>query len=565
MLKIFLKHYPHCRLNIAILIGLISLAAFYSNFIFPVKATYMATPKPMEFFFHYIDSPVTVAGLQTKYIMNTTRNFRFITQEEAHANSIHKPIGLPKVVIDFYLYPNFAGPVVFNGTWQVFIWLNGSAYTPTTFGLNFREISVGGVELWNSGLLNPTVTSSIGSYIDVPVNNYNLSVPLVHAFAPDTTLLVELEVNAGASVETRIWFDSELYPSKAILPAKDYARPVSIKTYSVDDSETSLFHYNWTDSWRKVIVRANVTDPFGGYDIYAVNITILDPVGQPVLEETEMSRISNGQWRVNYLHVFEANWSYPTTAELGNYTVIVTVVDNNGYYNHLDSGSFEPFIEEETYTFSIGIIIYYDPTFLVTDDVDDPLPNAQVYITWRNGTTDALPRYTSSDGLIDLTRVSAGNYGFTILWKDVVVSQTSVHVDSDGPYTIKTHVYQLNVQVYGNNRVPIHGAYVIVSTQSGISLGLETTDETGKAMFKLPSGTYTVSAYYTSSYWLTVVRASASEQVTVAASTSKDIILSSFPPVIWSTTLFWLLLMGILIAVVAVVLLFFVRRRGPRL
>ena len=156
----------------------------------------------MEFYFHYLDSPVTVAGLQTKYVINTTRSFRFLTQQEAHANSFYKPTGLPKIVVDFYLFPNFAGPVTINGTWQVFIWVNGSAYKPTGFTLNFKEITVGGETLWDSGLITPTVTSSVGGYIDVPVYNYNLSAPLTHSFSADTTLLVQVEVNAGSSADT---------------------------------------------------------------------------------------------------------------------------------------------------------------------------------------------------------------------------------------------------------------------------------------------------------------------------------------------------------------------------
>jgi hypothetical protein len=552
--------FTHSRLKTIGIVALIALVLVSPRIGSPARAAYTGLAKPMAFFFHYIDTPVPVAGLQTKYIMNTTREFRFPTQEDAYANSFYKPVGLPKIVVDFYLYPNFAGPVTINGTWQASIWLNGSAYKPTTFVLNFREITLGGVTLWDSGQLSPTVTSSIGAYIDVPVHNYNLTVPLTHTFAPDTTLLLELEVNAGSAADTRIWYDSALYPSKAILPAQDYARPVSVRTYAVDDSETVLFHYNWTENWRKVIIRANITDPFGGYDISAVNVTVIDPSGQPVLEDATMSRVSNGQWQVNYLHTFEANWSYPTTAELGNYTVTVTVVDNNGYYHYLDSGSAEPFIEEETHLFTIGIIVYYDPTFLVTDDADDPLPNAQVYVTWRNGTIDALPRYTSADGVIELTEVAAGDYGFTILWKGVVVGQTTLHVESDGPYTIKTQVYQLTVHVYGNNGALIHGAYVLVNTQSGVGYGLETSDESGKALFKLPSGTYVIWAHYTTSYWLTVVRASASEPISVTTSTSKNIVLSSFPPAIWSTTLFWLITVGILIVAVAVLLLYLRRR-----
>ena len=544
-----------CTLVIAV--DLVLAAVLLTNIVPMVKSAYTGTVKPMEFYFHFSDAPVTVAGLQTKYIINTTRLFQFSTQQEAYANSFYKPIGLPKIVVDFYLYPNLAGPITFNGSWQVFIWANASAYKPATFAIEFKEITVGGDVLWESGALNPTVTSSIGAYVDVPVYNYNLSVPLTHAFNTGTTLLVEVEVNAGSAADTRIWFDSPLYPSKVILPAEDYARPFSVKTYSVDNSETTLFYYNWSDSQRKVIIRANVTDPFGGYDIYKVNITIFDPEGNSVVESTEMTRVSDGQWPINYAHIFEANWSYPTTVVLGNYTVIVLVVDNNGYYHYNETGTYSPFIEEETHIFTVGIIVYYNPAFLVTDDVNDPLPNAQVYITWRNGTTDTLPRYTTTNGFINLTQVPAGNYGFTILWKDLIVKQITIYVDSNGPYTIKTQVFQLTVNVFGNDGSPIHGAYVIVYTQSGIGYGLDITDSAGKAIFKLPSGTYRIEAYYAADYWLTTIKSSAAESVAVTASTSKNLILADFPPAIWSTTGFWLLMMLVIAVAVAVAYTFF--------
>lgn len=527
-------------------------------------ATYTGMPKPMEFYLHHFDTPVHVAGLDSKYVMNTTKSFKFLTQDQAYANSFYKPVGLPKIDVDFYLFPNLAGPVAINGSWQVFVWVNGSAYKPAGFTLDFKEITVGGVTLWDSGPINPTVTSSIGAYIDVPVYNYNLSVSISHTFNVGTTLLTEVEVNAGSSADTRIWYDSPLYPSKVILPAQDYARPSSVKTYSTDNFQTILFHYNWSESQRIVIVRANVTDPFGGYDIYKVNMTIFDPAGTPVVNNTNMVRVSDGQWLINYAHIFEANWSYPTTAVLGDYTIIVSVIDNNGYNQYNDTGSFAPFVEEETYTFTVGVVVYYDPVFLIADDVNAPLPNAQVYVTWLNGTRDALPRYTATDGSFNLTQVQIGNYGLTILWKDQVVEQTTVHVDSNGPYTIKTQVYQLTVQVLGNNGNPIHGAYVIVYTQSGVGYGLDTTNSTGKALFKLPPGTYRIDAHYTSDYWLTVVRSSATEPVSVTSSSSKSIVLADFPPSIWSTTGFWLLLMSIVAVAVAVAfILYMIYKRVP--
>jgi hypothetical protein len=179
--------------------------------------------EPRELFFHYTETPVGVAGLETKYIMNATRSFGFLTQGEAYANSFYKPPGLPKIAVSFYLYPNLEDPVTIEGNWQILIWVNSSAYRPVTFALQFKEITMGGVELWASGQITPTVTSTIGSYINVPPNGYNLSTPLTHTFNADSTILVSVEVNTGSVGDSRIWYDSPLYSSKAILPVTDSA------------------------------------------------------------------------------------------------------------------------------------------------------------------------------------------------------------------------------------------------------------------------------------------------------------------------------------------------------
>lgn len=550
--------------QITFLTLLIFAAAFLFFPVLNVKASSQSsTIKPIEFYFHFVESPVATAGLETKYILNTTKAFRFLTHEEAYAHSFYKPFGLPKIVVSFYLYPNLAGALSVNGTWQVFIWVNGSAYKPVTFGVTFKEITVGGVVLWDSGVLNPIVTSSIESYIDVPIYCYNLSVALFHSFSQDTTLLVEVEVNPGSSADARIWYDSPSYPSKIILPAQNFAQPAEVKTYSVENAETTLFYYNWSENLRKVILRANVTDPFGGYDIYKVNATIIDPTGNFVLNNVEMVRISDGQWETGYWHIYEVNWTYPSTAELGNYTVIVSVVDNNGYYLMMETGSFKPFIEEKTCIFTIGIIEYYSPVFYVIDDVGEPLPHAQIYVTWRNGTKDSHPRYTTEKGSITLNQVERGNYGFTVLWKDTVVLETTVHVDSDGPYNLEAQVYRLTVKVLGEDNVPCVGAYVVIYGPSGVAYALNITDILGEAAFKLPKGTYNIKAYFATSHWLTYIRTSASNDVTLTDSTTKTLVLHGYPPPIWST-LGFLIVTSIVTAVVAICIILYLMYRKHR-
>ena len=527
-----------------------------------VNAT--AEIKPMEFYFHFVDFPVETAGLETKYIFNTTRHFRFLTLEEAYANSLYKPEGLPKINVNFYLYPNLAGTLLVNGSWQVFIWVNSSAYKPVEFGVSFKEITAGGNVLWDSGLLSPTVTSSIGSYIDVPVYCYNLTVFLSHSFSQGSTILVEVEVNPGSAADARIWYDSPLYPSKVILPVHNYAQPAEVKTYSADNSETTLFYYNWSENMRRVIVRANVTDPFGGYDIFKVNATIIDPVGNSVLKNVEMTRTSDGQWKTRYWHIYEVNWTYPQTAELGNYTIVVSVIDNNGYYKMVETGSFEPFVEERTCIFIIGIIEYYSPVFYVVDDVGDPLPNAHVYITWRNGTRDEHPRYTDQKGTITLNQLEKGTYGFTVLWKDEIVLETTVYVDSNGPYDLRTQVYQLTIKVIGNNGAPIQGAYVAVYDPSGIAYDLNVTDSLGDVSFKLPKGTYNIKAYFATSYCLSYIQTSASMDVILTETTTKNLVLTDYPPPIWTTLGFMMATLTITAIIIVCFIFFYLIRKKKR-
>jgi len=606
-----------------------------------VAGAYTGVAKPMEFYLHYIDAPVYVAGLETKHIMNTTKFFKFLTQEQAYANSFYKSVGQPKVVIDFYLCPNLAGPVSIDGSWQVFIWVNSSAYKPSDFNLQFKEVTVGGATLWDSGLLNPTVTSSIGRYIDVPVYNYNLSTPLTHTFNANTTLLVEVTVNAGASADTRIWYDSPLYPSKVILPLEDYARPISVKTYDANYTETYVFSVFWNESQRKVIVQANVTDPLGGYDVYMVNVTIRNPEGQAVLNGATMTRITDSMWKTRYSHIYEAVWPYSHTAMSGTYTVEVSVVDNNGYHHQLNYGVFDPHVEYGYQDFSIGvqyqvqirtidthnqsladaevravsdgvtlaqghtnasgwwekglwagyynITVYwyetevakepiqvteasnftvqckiYYPSFKIVDDVNETLPESEVYVKSPNGTTSFPPFYTNSAGFINLTQVPNGNYTLTILWKGIIVQNTTLNVDSDGPFTIKTHVYKLTVKVLGNNVAPVQGAYVIIYTQSGFGYGFELSDATGQTTFKLPEGTYKIDVRFSSVYWLSIVTASATNpSYTINSSGPLTITLTDFPPPIWTTLGFMLLILLFLLAVIIAV--FMVLRHRKRL
>jgi len=511
------------------------------------SASYTGAPKPMEFYFHKTPIPQSLGSGYTSddHIMNTTRLWGGTQRIGPQSGTFD---------IYFYLAPDLAGNYPINGTFWLHLWTNATGATPSAvFTITVYELSASGfstVGSWTSG--SEGLSPDIYDVNAIPGNApLKFNVPS-YTFKTGSSVVLQITVKPGAATPVSVWYDSAQYPSHAIIYSKDYARPASIKTYAFDNSVTNLFYYNWSENQRVVIVRANITDPFGGYDLYSVNMTILDPADIPVMDNVDMVRKSDGQWLTRFAHTFEANWTYPSTAQLGNYTVKVSVIDNNGHYRYEGTGSFGPFIEHNNHVFQIGVIVYYNPAFHIVDDADSPLPSAQVYITWPNGTRESLPRYTGADGWIALTHILPANYGFTILWKDVVVKQETVSVDSDGPYTIKTQVYQLTINILGNDRAAVHGAYVIIYTQTGVGYGLDTTDAAGQAVFKLPKGTYNIEAHYSAEYWLKVVTASATETaVTVESSKSIVIVLEEFPPPIWTTTGFLLLMALIAVSIFA--------------
>jgi hypothetical protein len=603
-------------------------------------AVYSAQPKPMVFYLHYTDTPVHVAGLDSKYILNTTQFFKFSTQAEAYSNSFYKPIGQPKIAVDFYLYPNLAGPVTIDGSWQALVWINASAYKPAGFNMEFREIDAGGTTIWDSGTLSPTVTSSIGGYIDIPVLNYNLSSTLTHTFAAGSTIQVEVTVNAGSSADTRIWYDSPYFPSKVILPLEDYAHPVAVKTFDINYTEMNTYSVLWNATQRQVIVQTNVTDPLGGYDVYMVNITILDPAARKVVDNANMTRMTDGLWQTRYSDIYETRWSYPDTAVPGNYSIEISVIDNNGRYQLMSYGTFEPFIEYASQGFSMGVQypvllrvvdahgqtmanadvqaisgevtlaegvtnssgwwktslwagnynitvswyatevarqpiqvtnasqytiqcqVYY-PSFKIVDDTSQALAQAEVYLRVPNGTVIVPAVYTDANGVINLTQSPGGTYELVISWKSVNVQDTTILVNSDGPYTLKTRVYQLVVNVLGNDGTPIENAYVVIYTQSGPGYGLELSNASGQAVFRVPQGTYQIDVRFSSVYWLTAVASNATESLAVSSSTSTNVTLKDYPPPIWATTQFWLLV-GIAIATAIIVLVLWLAIRRKR-
>jgi hypothetical protein len=590
-----------------------------------------ANARNVNFYFHYQATPVFVGGTMSHYLMNTTARF------QATNNSVTKSISQPRIEVDFFSYPAFAGSVTFNGTWQIIIWANASALKPTVWNTEYQEVSPGGSVVWDSGLLAPSVVGGPAGhdgYLDVPIYAYNLSdANLAHNFSAGNSVRVAVSANPGSTVTAELWYDSQSFPSQAIFPSYPIGSPSEIWTEDSTGFVTSSF---LATAGLKVIVNANVTDPFGGYDVNATNLGTRDTMATVTVTAPDTTVIVNAQ-RMTLLtggltslsNILQYNVTL-TAGMPGAYTVLVTSTDNSGNLEQLSftftlgqtyklgvyivdgqnrplpgavltiwSGNFQVFSQvasssgtvngtlvSGSYTMKVGwegVTVYeapfsfvtdtnlsvkaavYDVSIIVADDTGAPLSGAVVSIIHPNGTVFAQLVTTGTDGSISLPRAPAGNWSFTVLWKTVDVFTGVVQLSSSGPYTIKTQVYQLAVTVDDNTGHPVQGAYVVLYNSYGVVYDFKATDSSGSVTLKVPVGTYTVEALYSTTYMFTPVTSSVNKtSVAVNSSGSLTLTLASYPPPLIQTSFFLVVITAIVGVAVAVVATYFiVKKRRP--
>ncbi len=453
----------------------------------PVMASSPLT-KNMTFYMHYTSNPPQVGGVVTNYVFDTSSSFQTVK------NSDYKGTGQPKIALDWYLAPSLAGPVGLNGVWQTIIFANSTALHPSTWGIEFWEKSSSGAVVWDSGSLAPTVLggpSGNNAYVDSPVFGYTLKVNLNHSFAAGNTLQMEVTVNTGATVALRVWYDSPYYPSRLILPSDGYARVAGLITQDVNGTARTTFFPFWSQSQRKAVVVASITDPFGGYDIAKALVQIKGPGGFLAVDNASMALYSGTS--TSYASVFRYTYSYNSSQPKGTYSVLAAVVDNNGQIQFGKTGSYSPFIESATTEFSIGV--QFPVTVRVLDSHNTPLASA--FVQFTQGGLNYVSGRTSPDGMLNLT-LFTGTFVALVTWEGVVVARQAVNVANQTTFTIVTSVYNPTFILRTSSGIPVSGILVFVTypNQTTGRLPLLTNDAGAFTLSQQPKGNFSLLAFF---------------------------------------------------------------------
>ncbi len=442
--------------------------------------------KNMTFYFHNESTAQYIFDYSTTYIFNTILGSKM--------ESISR---WGSVVVDFYLCPQLAGNITISGNVTVVFYMNMSAESNNfngNFGLwlyDVSYISPGGVEtsveIGNAQVALQLTTNRAA---------YAVTIPNVHYLVEKThSLRARISISGGASNYYFIWFGTGNWDSRIILPTQESVHVESIHTFDANHTETVWFDPMAVN--KTMYVRANITDPFGGYDIYWVNITLTDTEGNVVLGIVNASMVKVEGNNKSFLSVYEYELNYSGLVP-GKYIITVLAVDMNGYYwyTHLQHYEFGPYIDSATTFFFIGGLPVY-ANFKCVDASNNALANARVDAS-VSGKLVAT-NITNASGIANLT-IYPGNYTINVYWQEIVVANMSVeiieNVSEENPIVIFCQVYNVGFFIVDLHNDALAYAMLFITHPNGSLIEIKTDGEGIAAnlpvLAQLPGGNYGV-------------------------------------------------------------------------
>ena len=191
---------------------------------------------------------------------------------------------------------------------------------------------------------------------------------------------------------------------------------------------------------------------------------------------------------------------------------------------------------------------------VVKDDAGAGLELAQVVIT--NSTTGIVTDSKLTDLTGNLTtRLPIGTYDFDVYWKNVLVDddETGHGVSSSHSLELTADVFYLTVKVKGSDGSGLDKATVFVySGWSAIASGI--TPSSGELAFRLPQGDYTVNMTFTTTYYMSGIDISDTQQVTLDQDKTVTFDLADYPLPIYKTAMFLVIVLIIILLVLIIII-----------
>ncbi|HLF05796.1 MAG TPA: hypothetical protein VI893_01245, partial [Thermoplasmata archaeon] len=222
--------------------------------------------------------------------------------------------------ISFYLYPELAAELGIYGTVNLTAKMQGGA-TTSTVQFDLFDLSPSGARTQIARAAK-TVAASITQTYEFGVTNAFYTVPVGHALL--------LQVSNVQGTAPTLLYDSSSSPAHLDILTYTYVDVENAATYK-GASPSQYFYRGDT-----VTVRANVTDPFGSYDISGSRLTIINSLGGTVVADAPMNLDATDPFWPSLWKRFSSSYDIRTSDPLGWWTARVTGVEGNGVTDVVD-------------------------------------------------------------------------------------------------------------------------------------------------------------------------------------------------------------------------------------
>jgi hypothetical protein len=461
--------------------------------------------KEKVFYLQTLNETRNVGPISTFYIMDSTI--------EDTGDSITSNM---RIIARWFLFPELAGYLKLEGDVTFILWymgegtLDGALWTLTLNEID-RDGNVNLIQTAQLDLpLDPSVLTETSIIASV---NYTLQL--------GSTLEAHINIKGNSATDYTIAWGNSTYNSRIILPARNYIRIVPAPeggVWTLDSALQAQSNFDPEAENKTIHIRVKVTDPFGGYDIQWVNITVRAPNGTVIPELNNLSASKISGYFNSFESVFQLSWNYSGYPE-GRYNITVYALDKNGYLSYVDTGSYGVHLEvDEGGVFFLGappLEVY----IRVFDGDGDPLDGANVLVIL--GDEVIASGVTNSSGYLKIN-LAPGNYRVEVWWQQTLVGWKGLFADrswsSEEPFTITVAVYKISFRAVDVRKAPLQKAAVSVLFPNGNATEepLITDDQGIVSLGRSPGGTYGVVVVWRG-------KVVADETVFVNASTTVDI------------------------------------------
>ncbi len=186
------------------------------------------------------------------------------------------------------------------------------------------------------------------------------------------TLKVEVLTESGFTTPwIEVYYNSQTYNSRIEIPTSTFVNLEWVKTYDQTNTEKSTFNPGET-----VVVKANVTDPFGSGDIVGAWVTIYFPNNTKAVNNQTMTLETTDPSSPSLYKIFRYDYPLSSTAPTGEYLVVVLSKETNGV-SHCGSTTFTvvvggvEFKPNQTFSAAAGSNVSYNVYLINTGSSDD--------------------------------------------------------------------------------------------------------------------------------------------------------------------------------------------------